>query len=486
MKPDEPVASFNLVSTIMPRGVGSHPRTYQYALVIAFVVALLAAIFGALPIAIMVAVVAIPLVYIVYLYDVNLWEDEPVLVTGLAFGVTFGFSLLFTVLWSMIGGGTSLSGGGGPGVGFDLGRMAVYVLLVPIIGELIRQVGPVILASRPEFDDLMDGLTFGVISGVAFSAAETVVLYWPTLTGGMVDGSPDGWIAVIFLQGFVKPLVIGTATGIACAEFSGLGAGYDGFTMRYVKGLAVAVGANIALYGGIYLFGLINDPNISTVLSVLWGLVLLGILVLRIRTVLHTGLLEAALEASARESGPGPEGEIDFCGQCEMPLLAGAGFCNACGAAVRTQFAKPHGGRAKAAAAAAAAGVGATSSGATSSGAAGAPTAEAETVGDDPSAGGGAATLVAERPTDLQTAYESEEASTGYAAETSTKYESTPTGETAEPQPLDDDGADEPTAELHLGQGAGDPSPEQHAPLDDDREWFDGDADDQNDEEGSR
>ena len=47
----------------------------------------MAAIFGALPIAVLVAAFAVPIVYIVYLYDVNLWEDEPVLVTGLAFVV---------------------------------------------------------------------------------------------------------------------------------------------------------------------------------------------------------------------------------------------------------------------------------------------------------------------------------------------------------------------------------------------------------------
>ena len=87
-KPDEPVASFALVSTIMPRGAGERPQTYRIALTIALVVALVAAIFGALPIAILVAAFAIPIVYIVYLYDVNLWEDEPLPVTGLAFGLT--------------------------------------------------------------------------------------------------------------------------------------------------------------------------------------------------------------------------------------------------------------------------------------------------------------------------------------------------------------------------------------------------------------
>ena len=81
-RPDEPVASFALISSIMPRGAGQRPQTYRIALTIALVVALIAAIFGAMPIAVLVAAFAVPVVYIVYIYDVNLWEDEPIIVTG--------------------------------------------------------------------------------------------------------------------------------------------------------------------------------------------------------------------------------------------------------------------------------------------------------------------------------------------------------------------------------------------------------------------
>ena len=91
------------------------------------------------------------------------------------------------------------------------------------------------LASRPQFDDLMDGLTFGVISGVAYACFDTLVRHWDLLTGGLQEQDPGLWVSLVFLEGFVKPLVMGTATGLACAEFSGLGRGYDGFTPRYVR-----------------------------------------------------------------------------------------------------------------------------------------------------------------------------------------------------------------------------------------------------------
>ena len=44
--------------------------------------------------------------------------------------------------------------------------------------------------------------------------------------------------------------------------------------------------------------------------------------------------------ASARDGGVGADGDLEFCAQCEMPLLDHAAFCDACGTAVRVQ-AKP-------------------------------------------------------------------------------------------------------------------------------------------------
>jgi hypothetical protein len=312
------------------------------ALTIALVVALIAAIFGAMPIAVLVAAFAIPIVYIVYIYDVNLWEDEPIQVTGLAFALTGVLAIGFTILWTWLRGpvpfGTTTFEGS-LNAAPEVGPFLVVALVVPIVGEAIRQVGPVLLASRPEFDDLMDGLTFGVISGVAYACFDTLVRHWDLLTGGLQAQDPGLWVSLIILEGFVKPLIFGTATGIACAEFSGLGRGYDGFTPRYFRGVGEAVLANIAYQAGTYLFAFVGSATLSVILSITWGLVILGILILRIRNVLHLGLMEAALERSARSGEI--EGELEFCAQCELPLLEHAAFCNACGTATRVQ-AKAH------------------------------------------------------------------------------------------------------------------------------------------------
>jgi hypothetical protein len=323
------------VSTIMPSGVATRPNTYRLALEITLALVALTAIVGAVPIAVMIAAFAVPVVYIVYLYDVNLWEDEPLTVTGAAFVLTLVLAIAWTLAWLAMSGSAVVPsvviGVGGPTI---LGFLVAGVL-APVVGEVIRQAGPLFLASRPKFDDLMDGLTFGVISGVAYATGDTLVKHWALITGGFSSSGDGGaWLALLVLEGFIKPLVLGTATGIACAEFSGLGEGYDGFTNRYFRGLGEAMLASVLYFGGTYLLSFVPNPVIGTVLSILYGLVLLAVLVIRVRTVLHKGLLEAALEFQARNAGIGAEGTLSFCSRCEMPLLPGAAFCGNCGTSV--------------------------------------------------------------------------------------------------------------------------------------------------------
>jgi RsiW-degrading membrane proteinase PrsW (M82 family) len=333
------VASFKLVSTIMPQGSGRQPYTYKVALGVALLLTVVTAALGALPVAIMVAAFAIPIVYVLYLYDVNLWEDEPIPVVVAAFLLTGVLAAVFTWLWSdQIGLSLDTIGSNDAGpVGRDL---LILLLLVPVVSVLIQQVGPLYLASRPRYDDLMDGFTFGVVAGVGFACFETLVLHWGWISGGFAGpGSGAGtWISIVVLQGFVKPLIYGSAAGLAVAEFSGLGEKYDGFTARWVIGVLQAIVVNALFQGGVYLLGFVGGQGswIGAVLGVIWGLLLLGALIVLVRTVLHKGLLEAALESAARGGSNHASGEQAFCTRCEMPLLPHSDFCSACGNATRS------------------------------------------------------------------------------------------------------------------------------------------------------
>ena len=187
------------------------------------------------------AAFAVPVVYIVYIYDVNLWEDEPLIVTGLAFLLTGALTVGFTILWTYLRGpvpyGTTTYEGSlsaaptvstfllGGTCGTDRRR-----------GDPPDRSGAAGQSSRVRRPDGRPDLRSDQ-RGSRYSCFDTLVRHWDLLTGGLQGSDPGLWVSLIFLEGFVKPMIIGTASGIAVAEFSGLGRGYDGFTPRYFRGV---------------------------------------------------------------------------------------------------------------------------------------------------------------------------------------------------------------------------------------------------------
>ena len=339
LQPGEPVASFNVVSSLMPLASGSAPQTYRWAIGLGILIPVVAGALGFLAFAFVAAALVVPAVYVVYMYDVNQWEDQPVGVVVGAIGGAAALAVGFTFLWhaGILGDDLSPVDIDGTESGIRWTSFLVLVLLVPIVGEVLKQVGPILLARMPAFDDMIDGLTFGVAAGAAFAAAETIVVNRGLFsTFGQID-SPDAgfWVSLILSAAVVKPIVYGAATGIAVASFSGLGAGYDGFKPAYFRGLAEALAANILFQGGLF-FAARLDGTKGAVVGLVWGALIAAALVVRLRYLLHYAVLEAALEASSTgtELKDAARGTA-YCPSCEMPLMAGANFCVVCGTSVR-------------------------------------------------------------------------------------------------------------------------------------------------------
>ncbi|WP_084151880.1 zinc ribbon domain-containing protein [Nocardioides halotolerans] len=340
LQPGEPVASFNLVTSLMPLASGNAPQTYRWALGLGVLIPVVAGALGFLAFAFVAAAVVVPAIYVVYMYDVNQWEDQPIGVVLGAIGAAAALGVGFTFLWhagildSNIS-SVNFDGNGAGGVRWT--SLLVLVLLVPIVGEVLKQVGPLVLAGRPQFDDMIDGLTFGVAAGAAFAAAETIVVNRGLFSSfGQID-SPDAgfWVSLILSAAVVKPIVYGAATGIAVASYSGLGAGYDGFKPGYFRGLAEALIANVAFQAGLFFASRLEGTK-GAVVGLVWGAIVAAALVVRLRYLLHFAVLEAALEAAAtggalKDTARGTA----YCPSCEMPLLVGANFCVACGTSVR-------------------------------------------------------------------------------------------------------------------------------------------------------
>lgn len=337
VQPGESVRSFNLVTSVMPLASGEAPQTYRWALLAGLSVPLVFGTLGYLPMAFAAAAALVPAVYVVYLYDVNEWEDQPWPVVLGTMVLSSLLAVVFTIVWH----DHLLDTGAGAlarGDGVDTQALVVLGLVVPVGVWLLAQLGPLWLASRPRFDDLIDGLTFGVASGAVFAAAETIVANWAVITQGPLRvEDPDAalWITLLFTAAVVKPVVYGSAIGIAGAGFSGLGPAYDGFTKGYARAAVEALVLLVAYGTGVYVCGLV-DGSAGAVLGLLWALLVAGLGLMRLRSLLHDALLEAALEAAAVDEGTVVATSSDaYCPTCEMPLIPSASFCVACGTAVR-------------------------------------------------------------------------------------------------------------------------------------------------------
>ena len=99
LQPGEPVASFNLVSSLMPLASGTAPQTYRWALGLGILIPVVAGALGFLAFAFVAAAVVVPAIYVVYMYDVNQWEDQPVGVVVGAIGAAAALAVGFTFLW---------------------------------------------------------------------------------------------------------------------------------------------------------------------------------------------------------------------------------------------------------------------------------------------------------------------------------------------------------------------------------------------------
>src|SRR6476620_6402537 len=88
VQPTENVVQLALVSTVMPHTNRVTGNRYRWALAIGVLIVAVVTLTGLLPAAIVSAACAVPIVYVLYLDDLNVWEDTPGPFVGLVIVLT--------------------------------------------------------------------------------------------------------------------------------------------------------------------------------------------------------------------------------------------------------------------------------------------------------------------------------------------------------------------------------------------------------------
>ena len=314
--PTEHVAHVSIITTLFPHLPHRRGAPFRLALIAGGAVVLLLAALHLFAPATAAAVFVLPALYLIYLYEVEVYESEPWLVIGatMVVGAILGFTSAYlfggSVATRLITGDRS-------------GAFLLEAIVIPVVGQLLMLAGPLFLYGfRRQFREPLDGLTFGAASALGYTLTSSLTFLWPLLTEPLVGtGSTLGWAVRLTQAGLLMMVINACTTGVVTASiwlqrFDRRRSGRPWYA-SLGGALLVAFGTQLLLGVNAFL-----EQDLAMDIGVL--LVVTVALLLYLRLVIHDALL---VEGAENEIGPD-----SVCPECHriVPTMA---FCPACGAA---------------------------------------------------------------------------------------------------------------------------------------------------------
>ena len=314
--PNEPVLHFNVISTFFPHLSHRHGGPFRWALIAGIVFVVLLAALHLFAGATAAAALLLPALYLLYLYEVEVYAEEPWLLIGatMVAGAVLGYA--FTALAGGVAASASLAGDVSTG-------FALRAVAIPLLAQALMLAGPLFLYfSRGRYREPLDGLTFGAASALGFSLASELTALWPLLGGPLFGtGNPVDWALRLLRLGVLVSLVNASTTGMITAAL---------WLHRYDRRRAqraweVSVLAALIVGFGVQVILAMLTFTIPDLIVqvVVWGIATIAVM-LYVRQVIHQALLS---EGVAHEIGPDSQ-----CPECHhiVPTML---FCPNCGAA---------------------------------------------------------------------------------------------------------------------------------------------------------
>ncbi len=320
--PAQHVLHPSTVSTLLPHLPHRQRRPFQIAVGLSLLLLVVLSVARLTGPAIAVAALAIPLIYLLYLYQVEVYEDEPVLIVGatLVLGVVVG------AVWASVT---------GPRItqillrdstfGVTAGNVALGAVVLPLVAQTLMLLGALALYPRGRYDEALDGFTFGAAGALGFTLAVTIVTLLPTLHQGLQSNVPVGSNLLDTLQrGLLTPLINASATGLLAGALW-----LQRGPIRRLRFHAVAVSWGAVVAGVVVVrvfLGLVSVLLLDPLRNAAAQAIALVLLIVWVRVAIHQMLLTEAVETSIGPDMP--------CSHCHfvVPRMA---FCAHCGIATR-------------------------------------------------------------------------------------------------------------------------------------------------------
>ena len=317
--PDESVLRPTIVSTIFPQLPRPSMAVFRRCLALGVATVLVLGLAKLYPVALIAGAVLLPMLVVLYLIDVNVFEEQSLPVVG----GTLAWGLLTGALTAVIAKALSPSGSdvfvGGHG-----SLILTRGVVVPALSVVLILIGPLGLLRYPRFTTVLDGATFGAASASAFVGAEVIVQAFSALGHGLrPPGSIVPWLTQLAIIAIALPVLTMAAMGASSgAVWLKVRA-----PIRDRRALGRLGSPTVAVPLGVVLLVLaaIAQLTLASGLALAIIAALATAALLWLRQVIHVGLLEEALLI---EDAP-----IITCANCGHRTRRGS-FCEYCGIAL--------------------------------------------------------------------------------------------------------------------------------------------------------
>jgi hypothetical protein len=321
--PDEPVLRLSAVTALFPQLSSRGRAPFRAALAVIAALLLTFALIGAAGPLIALCAFGVPLLFLLYIWEVDPYESSFVPPTALSLAVGAGLG----VGWGIIGGHQVDQAllpllGNGPTNSHGL----IAAVLVPGIGQLLMCV-PLLLvwALQRGHRESLDGFAAGASGALGFTLAATVVLMAPWFSDGQLVHQPFiSILAQTVLRGVSLPIISALTTGfIGAAVWTTTGTLRTAAQGRWLSSPLFALTVALLVQIGL---GFADVSFLSGLTLILVHLAAVGIAILVVRIGIHHVLLEESHQVVV-----GPPTACAHCGHL-VPAMA---FCPQCGVAER-------------------------------------------------------------------------------------------------------------------------------------------------------
>ena len=317
--PGEHVAQPSVITTLFPH-LGHHKiHEFRWAFIAGLAGILILYVAGLITAAILVSAFLVPVLYLIYLYEAQVYRDAPAIVLGFTIGGGIVVGILFTVFERIVYNPFQYSANPLGNAGVGVGGLLLVGLMFPVLQEVLKPLPAFFLPNRADFPETVDGLVFGIASGLGFSLAEALIAFSDVVTSLPAHVAPGNWIYDLATVAVFQPLLQGSATGMIVATIWRYRRGR--FGQREIGAVVMAVLAHIAFSAGTEAM---KQTSVNALFILIWQAAIVGALLIYIRYLLHHALLEEAAHMGFAET---------VCPSCHMHIVA-SGFCPNCGMAL--------------------------------------------------------------------------------------------------------------------------------------------------------